>query len=175
MEQRIQDVWGSIEKQTVEIQKDYQNELETIIDEVAELKYEKLAEIKVMYKKFDPSDAEKMQEKQDEIDTIKSEMEVLKLTRIDEAKKKMEFQKKSINNEKENFFKTMKGSMKLDQQQSDPFSKSPNLSIGGLSPMVEKEDGKARTNNKKSKSLLNTNFSNDEQSNKKPVSTGGSF
>jgi hypothetical protein len=91
MEQRIQDVWGSIEKQTVEIQKDYQNELETIIDEVAELKYEKLAEIKAMYKKFDPSDAEKMQEKQDEIDTIKSEMEVLKLTRIDEAKKKMEF------------------------------------------------------------------------------------
>ena len=35
MEQWIQEVWGSIEKQTVEIQKDYQNELETIIDEVA--------------------------------------------------------------------------------------------------------------------------------------------
>lgn len=86
MEKRIQDVWGSIEKQTVEIQKEYQIELEKIIDEVAELKYEKLAEVKIMYKKVDPSDTEKMKEKQEEIDTIKSDMEVLKLRRIDEAK-----------------------------------------------------------------------------------------
>jgi len=38
-------------------------ELEKIIDEVAELKYEKLAEVKVMYKKVDPNDSEKMKEK----------------------------------------------------------------------------------------------------------------
>ena len=46
-----------------------------------------------MYKKADPNDTEKMKEKQEEIDTIKSDMEVLKLRRIDEAKAKMEFQK----------------------------------------------------------------------------------
>lgn len=46
-----------------------------------------------MYKKVDPNDTEKMKEKQEEIDTIKSDMEVLKLRRIDEAKAKMEFQK----------------------------------------------------------------------------------
>jgi len=41
-------------------------------------------------------------------------MEVIKLTRINEAKKKMEFQKLSMNKEKENFFKTFKGGLKLE-------------------------------------------------------------
>jgi len=111
-----------------------------------------------MYKKADQNDAEKMKQKQEEIDEIKNDMEVLKLKRIDEAKGKMEFQKQSIKREKENFFKTFKGSLKLENQTSgEPVSRSPNISGGGLSPMIEKEDNKLRAlTNKKSKSYIST-------------------
>lgn len=45
---------------------------------MAEIKFEKLAEVKVMYKKVDSADKEKIAERDEEINKIKEEMEVLK-------------------------------------------------------------------------------------------------
>ena len=45
---------------------------------MAEIKFEKLAEVKVMYKKVDPADKDKIAERDEEISKIKNEMEDLK-------------------------------------------------------------------------------------------------
>lgn len=56
----------------------YQGAIEQIIEENAQEKYELFAEIKVMYKKADPNDAEAMAEKQNELDQVKDKMNKLK-------------------------------------------------------------------------------------------------
>lgn len=71
MEEKIKDLWSSMEQQNKDIQIEYQKELERIIEENAEAKFEQLAEIKVMYKKTDPSDTEKLKERDDEIKKVK--------------------------------------------------------------------------------------------------------
>ena len=52
------------------------------------MKFEKIAELKVMYK--NESDPEKLAERDKEIDQIKSDMEALKTKRVLEAKEKMQ-------------------------------------------------------------------------------------
>ena len=78
MEEKIKDLWSSMEQQNKDIQIQYQKDLERIIEENAESKYEQLAEIKIMYKKTDPSDTEKLKERDDEIKKVKYEMDLLK-------------------------------------------------------------------------------------------------
>ena len=62
------------------------------------MKFEKIAEIKFMYKKEE--DPEKLAERDKEIDQTKSDMEALKTKRVLEAKEKMQEQKKKLNEEK---------------------------------------------------------------------------
>lgn len=73
-----------IQKKQDQIQNDFQNKLEQIIEDCAQLKYEKIAEVKFMYKKEE--DPEKIAERDKEIDQIKSDMEALKTKRVLEAK-----------------------------------------------------------------------------------------
>ena len=44
---------------------------------MAEIKFEKLAEVKVMYKKVDPADKDKIAERDEEISKIKNEMDAI--------------------------------------------------------------------------------------------------
>ena len=67
-----------IEQKQEVLQKEYQNELELIIEEVTVLKFEKLAEVKIMYKHIDTSDQEKVQERDQAIQEIKDECELVK-------------------------------------------------------------------------------------------------
>jgi hypothetical protein len=62
------------------------------------MKFEKIAELKVMYKH--EADPEKLAERDKEIDQIKSDMEALKTKRVLEAKEKMQNEKKRVNEEK---------------------------------------------------------------------------
>ena len=82
---KIQEIWQQIEVKQEQLQVQYQEKLETIIEEVTQIKFEKLAEIKIMYKSADPNDQEKMQEKNDEIENVKRETELLKQQKIKEA------------------------------------------------------------------------------------------
>jgi len=65
---------------------------------VTEEKYEKLAEIKIMYKK--ETDPEKLAERDAEINLVKSDMESLKAQKVLAAKEKMKTLKKAVNEEK---------------------------------------------------------------------------
>lgn len=71
-----------------------------------------MAEIKVMYKKVDPNDKEKMAEKEAEISKLKTQMQRLKDEKINEAKEVMEQKQQSIQKEKDHFLKNIKGSLK---------------------------------------------------------------
>lgn len=84
---KIQQIWTQIEQKTEKLQKDYQNQRDAIIDEVAELKYEKIAEIKAEFKGVDSSDEEKMAEKDAKLKQIQDEMDKLKQEKLGEAQK----------------------------------------------------------------------------------------
>jgi hypothetical protein len=70
------------------------------------MKFEKIAELKVMYK--NESDPEKLAERDKEIDQIKSDMEALKTKQVLEAKEKMQNEKKKVNEEKTHLLENAK-------------------------------------------------------------------
>ena len=55
IQQRINDVWNSVQQKQENLQNEYQEEVESIIEETAQIKFEKMAEIKFLYKNCDPS------------------------------------------------------------------------------------------------------------------------
>jgi len=71
----------------------YEEDIEEIIEDCAQMKYENLAEIKVMYKNCDQS---QIAERDARIAEAKQDMEDLKKTRMAEAKLKMSEKKKEI-------------------------------------------------------------------------------
>ena len=97
---KIQAIWSQIEVKTEKLQKDFQNERDKIIDETAELKYERIAEIKAEYKGVDQSDSEKMAEKEEKLKQIQEEMELLKQEKLSEAQKQFDQKKQEIQQEK---------------------------------------------------------------------------
>ena len=52
-----------IDEKTETLQKEFQNERDEIMEEIAELKYGRMAEIRAEFKNVDPSDEEKQAEK----------------------------------------------------------------------------------------------------------------
>ena len=52
-QQRIQEVWTTIEQKQDTLQKDYQTKLEQIYEDVTQIKFEKIAEVKLAYKDID--------------------------------------------------------------------------------------------------------------------------
>lgn len=46
---RVQTVWTEFEERQEELQKEYQDQLEDIITELTQMKFERLAEIKAQY------------------------------------------------------------------------------------------------------------------------------
>jgi len=50
IQQKINDIWNETQQNVEKIQNDFQNELEEIIEECAQTKFEKMAEIKLMFK-----------------------------------------------------------------------------------------------------------------------------
>ena len=117
-------MWASIEQRQEEIQKEYQIKLEEIIEEVAQLKFEQLAEIKVMYKKADPNDAELMKQKEQEIADVKANADKLKEDKMKEAQKELEQKKALLADEKAAFFKSINGS------RAEGLTPSPEVSSG---------------------------------------------
>lgn len=92
---RINEIWTETQVKTELIQNEYQNNLEQIIEDQTSMKFERMAEIKFMYKKFQ-DDPEKMKERDQELEGVKQEMELLKQKKIKEAKLKMEERKKYL-------------------------------------------------------------------------------
>lgn len=54
IQEKINEVWQENQREQEQVQNDYQQELETIIEECAQIKYEKMAEIKIMFKNCGP-------------------------------------------------------------------------------------------------------------------------
>ena len=67
--------------------------MEQIIEEVTEMRFEKMAEIKFMYKNCD---SDKANERDVELDGVKKEMEAIKLNKVSLAKEKMQAEKKLL-------------------------------------------------------------------------------
>lgn len=100
-QRRIQEVWSTIEQKQDTLQKDYQSKLEQIYEDVTQIKFERIAEVKHAYKDIDQErDTEKAEEMEQEIKKIKEETEVLKQQKIREAQEELETKKKEIQNEK---------------------------------------------------------------------------
>jgi hypothetical protein len=78
MQLKVKEKWAEIEKRTEQLQQEYQAKLEQIIQDNTEEKFERLAEIKIMYKKADPNDEEAMADKKRELEEVKREMDELK-------------------------------------------------------------------------------------------------
>mmetsp|Transcript_2357 Transcript_2357/g.3567 ORF Transcript_2357/g.3567 Transcript_2357/m.3567 type:complete len:83 (+) Transcript_2357:1070-1318(+) len=72
---KINDVWTNIQERLDQLQTDYQDEVEEIIEDCAQLKFEKMAEIKIMYKNCPE---EEIADRDKEIAVVKQEMEEIK-------------------------------------------------------------------------------------------------
>ena len=59
---KINEIWANIQSKQDDLQNDFQTELESIYEECASLKFEKIAEIKFMYK--NQTDPDKVIEKE---------------------------------------------------------------------------------------------------------------
>ena len=58
LQDKIQKVWTEIEVKQEKLQKQYQDKLESILESVTQLKFEKLAEVKFTFKNIDAGDVE---------------------------------------------------------------------------------------------------------------------
>lgn len=100
-QQRIQEAWAAIERKQDALQRDYQAKLEQIYEDVTQIKFEKIAEVKLAYKDNEGAeDAAKTAEMEAEIQKIKDETEQLKLQKITEAQADLDKKKKEIQSEK---------------------------------------------------------------------------
>lgn len=76
-----------------QLQNDHQTEVESIIEECAQIKFEKMAEIKFMYKNCE---ADKIKQRDGELQAVKNEMEELKAERIQTAKLSLQAGKRKL-------------------------------------------------------------------------------
>lgn len=112
-QQRIQEVWATIEQKQDTLQKDYQTKLEQIYEDVTQIKFEKIAEVKLAYKDVDrEQDKAKVEEMEQEIQKIKDETEVLKQQKITEAQAELETKKKAIQKEKAQMLSKIKDDLR---------------------------------------------------------------
>jgi hypothetical protein len=63
---RINEIWTETQEKQELIQNEYQDEVESIIEDLMEMKFEKMGEVKFMYKKL-LDDPEKVKERDDEL------------------------------------------------------------------------------------------------------------
>ena len=75
IQDKINDIWNSIQEQQEQVQTEFQDEYERIIEEAAQMKFEKIAEIKLMFKDC-TSDMESERERA--LADVKREMEDFK-------------------------------------------------------------------------------------------------
>ena len=106
IQQKINDIWTSVQQKQDQLQNDFQTELEDIIEDCAGIKFEKMAEIKFMYKKCDESE---FAARDAELAQVKQDMEELKNKRVAEAKAKMQESKNALQKEKSHKLKELKG------------------------------------------------------------------
>lgn len=78
------------------------------------MKFEKMAEIKFMYKKFN-DDPEKQRERDQEIENVKQEMEEIKQMKVNKAKERMEEKKRKLQAEKQRQLRQVKQEIKLER------------------------------------------------------------
>ena len=76
IQSRIATLMTQIEKKTETLQKDFQNQRDEIMEEIAELKYGRMAEVRAEFKNVDPSDEEKQAEKDKKMAEIQSEIQL---------------------------------------------------------------------------------------------------
>lgn len=86
IQQKINDIWTYVQQQQDHLQNAFQAELEDIIEDCAGIKFERMAEIKFMYKKCEESE---FAARDAELAQVKQDMEELKNKRVAEAKAKM--------------------------------------------------------------------------------------
>mmetsp|Transcript_35869 Transcript_35869/g.55037 ORF Transcript_35869/g.55037 Transcript_35869/m.55037 type:complete len:185 (+) Transcript_35869:1454-2008(+) len=111
---RIGEVWQKMEVKQEVFQKEYEEALGLVIEDVAQTKFERLAELKIMYK-ADPEEFETEKKK------LLEEMDQLKKTKIAEAKTELESKKKEIQEEKAALLKSVKEELRAEQnQEEDP-------------------------------------------------------
>ena len=76
IQSRIATLMTQIEEKTETLQKDFQNQRDEIMEEIAELKYGRMAEVRAEFKNVDPSDEEKQAEKDKKMAEIQSEIQL---------------------------------------------------------------------------------------------------
>ena len=131
-----------------------------------------MAEIKFMFKKY-LDDPEKVKERDEELEKVKAETELVKQSQIKEAKVKMEVMKKKLQTDKQKELKEVKDKIKLerpgggnsmigdenfDYMLGDKYTKSPspkrarrNSSVGSrhkAEPAFDDDDVKSAKNKK---------------------------
>ena len=131
-------MWTDIQVKQDKIQQDYQGKLETIIEECAQLKFEKISQIKLQFKKEDTEDQQADRDRQ--IEEIKAEMEDLKQQRIDEAKQRLQSDKMLVQEEKNRLLEDAKQRL----IKSRPVSKAGSYAGDGLGEFVSGSPGLLR-------------------------------
>jgi hypothetical protein len=98
---RVQEKWAEIEKKMEKFQKEYEHELEQIVEENCMMLFQEQNELKKQ--ETDPDTLKR------NLDELRLKMNTLKSQKLEEAKKKLEANKEMLNQEKKDFFKTIKG------------------------------------------------------------------
>lgn len=98
---KVQEKWAEIEKKTEKFQKQYEQELEQIVEDNCMMLFQEQNELK--RQQTDPETL------RTQLEELKIKMSTLKSQKLEEAKKKLEANKEMLNQEKLDFFKTIKG------------------------------------------------------------------
>lgn len=117
---RIQAVWTEFEEKQEELQKGYQDQLEDIITDLTQSKFEKLAEIKAQYCNAKQEGDEGFEEREAELQKVKSVTEKTKQERIKLAQEHLEDKKKQVQAEKLQRLEALRGELREGRMGSEP-------------------------------------------------------
>ena len=67
LQDKIQEVYTNFEEKQDKLQKTYQDKLEQILEDVTQMKFEKMAEVKVAFKNMDQDNEDNIKWRDDEI------------------------------------------------------------------------------------------------------------
>ena len=93
IQQQINDIWNDCQKKQEQLQNNFQVELEEIIEECAGIKYEKMSDIKLLYKNCSE---DQIPAKERELAQVKIDMEELKKKKVEEAKEVLQGKLKAL-------------------------------------------------------------------------------
>lgn len=116
LQEKIQEVFTDFEGKQDKLQKEYQDKLESILEDVTQLKFEKMAEVKVAFKNMDQENEENIKWRDEEIQQIKDDTEAEKQRQIKAAQFTLETQKAQLQVEKVQALKRVKEEVRQANQ-----------------------------------------------------------